>query len=100
MLITRYLDDVFVTGRINVSLKRPSEAFNHEVSILRSFSEKPRGARPRLNVSMTFIRPPQHGHRREGEVGSALSSSFARAWFFLSGAPELALSCGSTYRGL
>jgi hypothetical protein len=74
-----------VTGRINVPLKRPSEAFDHEVSIRRSFSEKPRGARPRSNVSMTFIRPPHHGHRREGEVGSALSSSFARAWFFLSG---------------
>jgi hypothetical protein len=35
---------------------------NHDVSILISPSEKPREARPRSKVSMTIMRPPQHGH--------------------------------------
>ena len=35
---------------------------NHDVSILISPSEKPREARPRSKVSITIIRPPQHGH--------------------------------------
>ena len=48
---------------------------DHDVSILISFAEKPRGARPRSNVSMTIMRPPQHGHGCEGAVGSASSPS-------------------------
>ena len=36
--------------------------FDHDVSILISKSEKPREARPPSNVSMTIMRPPQHGH--------------------------------------
>jgi hypothetical protein len=35
---------------------------NYDVSILISPSEEARGARPRSNVSMTIMRPPQHGH--------------------------------------
>ncbi len=35
---------------------------NHDVSILISPSEKPREARRRSKVSMTIMRPPQHGH--------------------------------------
>src|SRR6202022_836985 len=37
---------------------------------------------PRSNVSMTIMRPPQHGHEREGEVSSALLSSLAGASSF------------------
>src|SRR5208283_4398764 len=35
---------------------------DHDVSILISKSEEPRGARPRSKVSTMIRRPPQHGH--------------------------------------
>ena len=35
---------------------------DHDVSILIWPGEKARGARPGWNLSMTIMRPPQHGH--------------------------------------
>jgi hypothetical protein len=69
--------------RARAALRRDEScAFDHDVSIQRSFIEKRREARPRSNVSMTIMWPPQHGHEREGEVSSALLSSLARACSF------------------
>ena len=49
--------------REGMALRRGGRSdVNHDVSILISPSEKPREARPRSNVSMTIMRPPQHGH--------------------------------------
>ena len=47
---------------------------DHDVSILISPSEEPREARPRSNVSMTIMRPPQHGHGCARMRGSGRSS--------------------------
>ena len=47
---------------------------DHDVSILISPSEEPREARPRSNVSMTIMRPPQHGQGCARMRGSGRSS--------------------------
>ena len=43
---------------------------DHDVSNLIWLSEESRGAPARSKVSMTIMRPPQHGHGREGAAGS------------------------------
>jgi hypothetical protein len=48
----------------------------HEVSILIGVEDGERAGRMRSKVSMTIIRPPQHGHRRSG-VGFSMSCSFS-----------------------
>jgi hypothetical protein len=44
------------------------------VSILITLSGRVRGEQPRSKVSMTIMRPPQHGHGCEGVCGSLLSA--------------------------
>ena len=51
----------------------------HEVSILIGLGGGDRAGRGPSKVSTTIIRPPQHGHRRKDEVGSASPSGSAGA---------------------
>jgi hypothetical protein len=54
---------------------------HHEVSILIAIIEavgRDRGAQPRSKVSMTIMRPPQHGQGRVS--GGSLSSGASALW--------------------
>ena len=90
-----------VIGRVGPWLRRGRDVGGsvtlaregHELSILNAAVERERGAQPRSNVSMTIMRPPQHGHGWTTSSGSpsrtraldpfpgiaAVSSSRARA---------------------
>ena len=55
----------------------PCAELDHDVSILIMVGDAAgrwRGEQPRSNVSMTIMRPPQHGHGCESGLGSAASA--------------------------
>ena len=64
------------------TLMSPRTGSDHDVSILITAVEaagRQRGEAPRWNVSMTIMRPPQHGHSCESGLGSSASVQLVSA---------------------
>ena len=74
----------------------------HEVSILMATIGafgRYLGVVPRAKISMTIMRPPQHGHGLEGDAGSVASAA-ASSGFALSDRFVLGVGTASSSRAL